>query len=200
MLALDRTSRVALACAGLIAFAGAFSTAPTTAHGEPVPTVIATATVPASTPTRFVVIEPRRDPFAGGMPPAVEPAPRTAVTQPPFPAIAPVLGPLPPNAGAGGGAFPFPAAEHVSAIVTGAHPFALIDDGSTTRLITIGDRCGGQRIVTIDPDGVHLEDGTTLPVTERPSFQQPNPEADSREMLDRRGPGPDRRRLPGRRA
>jgi hypothetical protein len=172
MLALDRTSRAALAGAALLAFAGALSNAPTTAHVA-MPAAIAVATNREARPTRFVVVVPHRDPFADGIPAAAEPPARPAVAQPPFPAIAPALGPLPPNAGARDGLFPFSPAEHVSAIVTGAHPFALVDDGSTTHLVTVGDRYDNEKIVAIDAGGVHLEGGTTLPASQRPSAQQP---------------------------
>jgi hypothetical protein len=104
----------------------------------------------------------------------VDPATRPAVTPPPLLAIPPALGPLPPNAGARDGLFPLLPVEHVTAIVTGAHPFALVDDGSTTNLVTLGDRYHDERIVAIDSGGVHLESGTTVPVTQRPLFPKVN--------------------------
>lgn len=176
MFALDRTRRAALACAALLAFAGALSNTPTTARGAAVPAAagIAVATNREARPTRFLTVVPRRDPFAGGMRATVEPPAPPAMMQPQFPVIPPALGPLPPNAGARDGLFPISPAEHVSAIVTGAHPFALVDDGSTTRLVTVGDRYDNETIVAIDTGGVHLEGGATLPASQRPSAQQPN--------------------------
>ena len=179
-LALDRTSRAALACAALLAFAGAFSSAPATVNDAGgTSTLTVRARAPAK-PVRIVTILPRRDPFAGGLPAAVRTAARPAVA-PPFLSIPPALGPLPPNAGAGGGLLPTAPAKHVSAIVTGTPPYALVDDGSTTRLVTVGDRLDGASIVAIDTAGVHLTGGTTLPVTQRPSFQLQRPNAGGRQ-------------------
>lgn len=197
MLELDRTSRAALAGAALLAYAGAFSTAPTTAS---VATVARAAALTDKVPqaVRLVVVVPHRDPFAGGMPAAVHIATAPPIAAPPpFPVIPPSLGPLPPNAGARGAPFPFSPAERVSAVVTGARPFALIDGGSTTQLVTVGDRYAGERIVAIDTGGVHLQSGITLPVAQRSSFTPSNAETDNREILPHRAPHPDRPRVAG---
>lgn len=200
MLALDRTSRVALAGAALLAYAGAFSTEPTTASVDTVARA-AVSTARAHQAVRLVAVVPRRDPFAEGMPAAVHVATARPVAIPPLlPPIPPSLGPLPPNAGAGGAPFPFSQGEHVSAVVTGARPFALIDGGSTTQLVTVGDRYDGERIVAIDTSGVHLQSGVTLPVAQRSSFPPSNAETDNREILPPRDPRPDRPRIAGPRA
>jgi hypothetical protein len=173
MLAVDRTSRAVLACAALIAFAGTMSTVQTKARPAAAPATIAVTTYRQARPARFLLVVPHRDPFVGGMRTPAEPAAHPAVTQP-LVTIPPALGPLPPNAGARDGPFPLLPAEHVTAVVTGAHPVALVDDGSTTHLVTVGDRYHDERIVAIDPGGVHLESGTTVPVTQRPLFPQVN--------------------------
>jgi hypothetical protein len=172
MFAIDRRTRAAVACAALMTFAGALRVAPTTAHDETAPTRQAVPPQATPKPERVTAVLPRRDPFAGGPSPAGASATPAAVVQATLPAIPAVLSALPPNAGAGGASFPFAPAEHVSAVVTGSHPFALIDDGSTTRLVSPGDRFDGERIVAIDGAGVHLETGTTLSTMSRPSFLQ----------------------------
>jgi len=180
MLALGPTSRAALGCGALLAFAGAFAAAPLTVYGAAGTTApIVAARTPAK-PVRIVTVVPRRDPFAGGLPPVVQSVARPAIG-PPLPPIPPAFGPLPPNAGARSGLVPLMPAEHVSAIVIGAPPYALIDDGSTTHLVTLGDRLGDATIVAIDAAGVHLTGGTTLSVTQRPSFQLPQPNAGGRQ-------------------
>jgi hypothetical protein len=88
-----------------------------------------------------------------------------------------VLGPLPPNAGAPRAASPFGAPPpfgapspfaappvRVTAVVTGAHPFALVDEPGTTRLVTVGDRVAGQTIAAITADGIRLANGAVLTV------------------------------------
>ncbi len=165
MLSLDGGSRAAVACVALLAFGGAFFTMPSTAQRWAVPTPIAVATIPGQARRRFATVEPRRDPFAGGLPGADQRTTPTASVALPPPQIPAMLSPLPPNPGAPGGLLPFTPAERVSAVVTGAHPVALIDDGATTHLVSVGDRYDGQRVVAIDADGVHLENGATLAVT-----------------------------------
>ena len=75
------------------------------------------------------------------------------------------LGPLPPNAGAMNAQLPFVAqTARVTAVVTGAHPFALVEDAGTTRLVTVGDRIAGELIAAIDGRGVRLANGRLLAV------------------------------------
>jgi hypothetical protein len=175
MFALDAGSRTALAAAAFTAFGAAFVTTPIVARGDagvvaiPIPSA---APLPAATPLADVV--PRRDPFDGGDAPATRPnsaSPQTSIAMPalpPLPQIPAALRPLPPNAGAGDTAFPFAAGARTSAVITavitGPHPFALIDEGGATRVLTIGDRIDGEPIVAIDADGVHLSGGMLLAV------------------------------------
>jgi hypothetical protein len=84
------------------------------------------------------------------------------------------LAPLPPNAGASMSPVDTTPMERVSAVVTGAHPFALLEEGSTARLLSIGDDHEGRRISAIDQNGVHLDDGTLLKLSPHPAFATPN--------------------------
>ena len=181
MFALDAASRTLLATAAFGAFGAAFVSTPLVARSEagvfanPSPSV-----VPLPMRTAFIDVVPRRDPFAGGDTPARPNTPlNTALATtampslpqiPSMPQIPGALGALPPNAGAGGDAFPFASTAGaridavVTAVITGPHPFALVDEAGTTRVLTIGDRIDGDAIVAIAVDGVRLSRGTRLPV------------------------------------
>jgi hypothetical protein len=177
MFALHAASRTLLAAASFASFGGAFVTTPLVARvdaaavAEPAPAV---ATLPPR--TTFADVIPRRDPFAGGDIPAahvgaLSPALQTTTNTSANPALPPIpaaLRALPPNAGAGDGAFPFATAARttavVTAVVTGTHPFALVDEGGATRMLTVGDRIGADAIAAIGADGVRLTGGTLLPV------------------------------------
>lgn len=54
----------------------------------------------------------------------------------------------------------------VKAVVTGASPRALVDDGEHVRVVGVGDVLAGARITSIDASGVHLQNGTLLALTE----------------------------------
>jgi hypothetical protein len=54
----------------------------------------------------------------------------------------------------------------VSAIVTGASPRALVDDGTRVRVVAVGDTLAGARISAIDAFGVHLETGVVFGIAE----------------------------------
>ena len=166
LLALGPRSRAALGAVAFGAFAGAFVATPLTAHSSAVDrSGGAPPASPVAEPAAVAVIVPRRDPFAGGAPaerPATAPvASGTLGAVPPIPAA---LSVLPPNAGASGNALPFASAARVTAIVTGPHPFALVDEGGTTRVVGPGERIGAETIAAIGADGVRLANGTTLRV------------------------------------
>jgi hypothetical protein len=167
MLALGPRSRAALGAVAFIAFAGAFVATPLAARssaGEQPADGPATSPIPE--PPSVAVIVPRRDPFAGGVPavPAAAAAPIASGALGAVPPIPAALGVLPPNAGASGIALPFGSPARVTAIVTGPHPFALVDEGGTTRVVGTGERIGAATIAAIGPDGVRLTNGTTLHV------------------------------------
>jgi hypothetical protein len=180
MFALDTTSRTLLATAAFASFGAAFVTTPLVAPSEAGMLVgAAPSVVTLPRPTPFADVIPRRNPFAGDDAPA---RPNTAVAQtqavqtatsslpqiPAMPQIPAALRVLPPNAGAGADLFPLPAGARtdavVTAVITGPHPFALVDEAGTTRVLTIGDRIGGNAIAAIAVDGVRLSNGTRLPV------------------------------------
>jgi hypothetical protein len=171
-----RRSRVTLGCMAVVAFAGALRVAPTTAQiRDPLPTAPATS---APNVARIAVVFPRRDPFAGGFAVVSPVGPRksneteaSVASIPPIPAI---LAPLPPNAGASMSPLGTTSTERVSAVVTGSHPFALLEDGPTALLLSIGDDHDGRRISAIDQSGVHLNDGTLLKLSPNPSPGTPS--------------------------
>lgn len=75
------------------------------------------------------------------------------------------LRPLPPNAGAMNAPPPFGAqTARVTAVVTGAHPYALVDDAGTTRIVTVGDNIASDAITAITAGGVRLANGRMLTV------------------------------------
>jgi hypothetical protein len=108
-------------------------------------------------PASVAAIVPNGDPFA---PRASDPEPVRETAIAPFPGIAP----LPANAGAGR----LPLAPilgtpiSISATILGPHPSALVVDDRATRLVTVGDRVAGARIVAIAADGITLDDGRRL--------------------------------------
>ena len=185
MSALGRSSRAVLAGAAFVSFASAFVTAPIVARGAGgVPSEAAPPFGPPAKPTPFTAVPPRRDPFAGdpvvsrsgfaSSSPAAPIAASPAMPPlPPIPAgagLPAAVGPLPPNDGASNTPFPAdstpPGGEtaRVTAVVTGAHPYALVDDG-TMHLVTLGDRVAGDTVFAITSDGVRLQHGRLLHVS-----------------------------------
>ncbi len=201
MSGLDRHSRAALALAAFAAFTGAYVTTPIAARSAAgTPPMIAPLPTPAPEPSRFAVVLPRRDPFAGAPDTAsagpahsddARQAPHGLPPNGPNDATWPRgLAPLPPNAGAGAMPPPFatataqssgaaaqPLSARVTALVTGAHPYALLDDAGTTRLVTLGDRIGDTTIAAISGFGVRLADGRTLPLVTDPAPSRSVPAA-----------------------
>ncbi len=175
MLALHAASRTLLAAAAFASFGAAFVTTPMVARGDAgVSAGLQPPVTVRPVTTILTEIVPQRDPFAGGDAPALHSsaAPQQApVTMPalPLPQIPAALRALPPNAGAGDTAFPFGAAVArssavVTAVITGPHPYALVDEGGTTRVLTVGDRIDGDAITAIGAGGVRLSRGTLLAV------------------------------------
>ncbi|MEA2664009.1 MAG: hypothetical protein QOI11_953 [Candidatus Eremiobacteraeota bacterium] len=176
MLRLGPRSRGALAAAGLTAFALAYVTTPLAAGSDSPPPVAdplpVRAVTPPPAPAIAVALVPRRDPFAGvpqahgraapSAPPATAPIP-TLPPLPPLPPIPGVIGLLPSNAGAALGPPPS-GGVRVTALTTGAHASALVEDRSGTRIVKAGDILAGGRITAIDAAGVHVGHGTTYPV------------------------------------
>lgn len=166
MFALGPVSRRTLATAALLSLIAAVETTPLEVRSEGGEIVFPAPRVsPRPASTAFLAVVPRRDPFAG-----TPVSPRFASGTSSSPRSAPF--------GLGGAvslsaipalpripvAPPILTAPRVTAIVTGARPFALVEDGGLIRILTVGDRLWADRIVAIDIDGVHLAHGTTLPV------------------------------------
>jgi hypothetical protein len=89
-------------------------------------------------------------------------APRAPLDEEPRPTAARVLPMLSP---APAGAPVRPRATtlvQVTAIATGSHPTAVVDDGRSARVVTVGDRLGGSEIVAITDEAVVLADGRRL--------------------------------------
>lgn len=198
---LDRYSRAILAGISFAAFAGAFVTTPIVVRGA---AGSAPAMTPIADPVpsrRVALVLPQRDPFIGDAPRAIATAAHTSAAAtsavppvPPLSAIPDVTypgpagpgtaiggtiprahGALPPNAGAMNAQVPFVAqTARVTAVVTGAHPFALAEDAGTTRLVTVGDRIAGDSIAAIDGRGVRLANGRLLAVAPAATPVNPN--------------------------
>ncbi len=164
MLALGPRSRAALSAIAFAACAGAFAATPPAARSsiEARPTAPAPSTRPEPP---VVAIAPHRDPFAVDASTArAARAPSMSAALAALPPIPATLGVLPPNAGASGMVVPFAARATVTAIVTGPHPFALVDEGGSTRIVGTGERIGAETVAAIGIDGVSLANGTTLRV------------------------------------
>jgi hypothetical protein len=158
---LDSFSRAAIV--GLIALsvAGAVALAPVRAHDStmhaPPSRIVAAAQAPAP-----VAVAIARDPFAE---PAAAPAPATQAAAQPIAGHGPI-GPLPSNLSTDViPAVPGTAAEssgtspRITAVVTGAHPYALVETDGVHEIKGIGDRIGGSPVTAIDLDGIRLQNG-----------------------------------------
>lgn len=157
MIALHRPSRAAIATLAFAAFAAAVAlTANGGAGASDAGAVVTPSAVPLPSATILAFTLPHRDPFAGGAPLA-KTAARPALPQ--LPAIPAAIGALPPNLRASS------TAVRVTAIVTGAHASALVEEGDTVRLVAPGDAFNDDRVAAIDGEGVHLARGGTLRVT-----------------------------------
>jgi hypothetical protein len=117
---------------------------------------------------RIAPVTVGRDPFAEPAPPRAVPAASQAAPTPPVSGTTetlpsnlpndtiPVLPGSPPDPVAGG--------PRVTAVVTGPHPYAMLETAGDHEIKGLGDRVGGVGIVAIDIDGVRLGDGRRLPV------------------------------------
>jgi hypothetical protein len=63
----------------------------------------------------------------------------------------------------------------VTAVVTGARPYALVDDGRTARLVTVGDRIGGDTLAAITAEGVRFSRGRVVPLSPASSSTRSQP-------------------------
>jgi hypothetical protein len=169
---LDLISRGAIVASTALCVAAAVALAPTVARSA-----IAAASLPLpELPhiTRDVADDALpigRDPFAE--PAASAPAPatlaRSASSASSPSAVALGIAPLPSNLAdetipAIPGEPSAAATEglRVTAVVTGAHPYAMIERAGVHEIKGLGDRIGHSAIVGIDLDGVRLDDGSRV--------------------------------------
>jgi hypothetical protein len=158
--ALHPVSRAVLALAGIIALAAAFAGAPLVARGgaRAVPLLSTRAADPPIAPPDAATV-PNRDPFEGGDDERRATGAARA-SLPPVPSIPLALPALPPNAGAAG---EFAAGgPRLAAVATGSHPYALVTDGASIRIVSIGVPLGNSVVTAIDGGGLRLADGTRL--------------------------------------
>lgn len=169
MRALGSPARGFLTATAFAAFAGAFAGVPLGAHGAASLAVARPSPLAVRGATDVAVVAPRRDPFAGGPPPAIARVAATAAALEPAVHVPAALVPLPPNAGAGAAPFPFGGETvRVRAVVTGARPFALVEEAGGTRLVTIGDALAGDSVAAITAGGVRLARGRSIGVAPAP--------------------------------
>jgi hypothetical protein len=160
---LDPLSRGAIVALSTLFVAGMLALAPLGVRGSgeetPLPLGVPADAAAASNFVGSVAI--RRDPFA-------EPAVAT-VSAAVAPARLPIgsqVRPLPSNLESdtiptlpGGAVEVLAGIPRVTAIVTGTHPYAMLDTGGIHEIKGIGDRVGGIAIVSIDMAGVRLQNG-----------------------------------------
>ncbi|MGD0473589.1 MAG: hypothetical protein ABSB70_10255 [Candidatus Velthaea sp.] len=170
----DLSSRSAIAMLSALGAAAAIGLTPSPPQrllvataGPPLPRVLQSVADPVA-PVLVV-----RDPFAEPTPPAVLAA--TLPVRLPHrqfgPQLSETVEPLPNNLASDtipalpdSAPDPDPAAPRVSALVTGPHPYAMLDTGGIHEIKGLGDRVGGVTIVSIGLDGVRLRDGKLLGV------------------------------------
>jgi hypothetical protein len=158
MLPLRFGERCALAALGAAACAAALAISIDDARGAAGTAVSGQPRTTAAAPRANRDVFPARDPF-GGDPALTGAAPAApSAGARPVPAVASLAAPPPPTA-----FVPSAAAARVTATVTGARQFAVLDGGGgATRIVTVGDAVGARSVVAIDANGLHLSDRTTL--------------------------------------
>ncbi len=181
---LDPLSRGAIVAMSVVCISGAVALTPLRARSSNDPSVRHQLVPALLVSTAIPELTIRRDPFAGEPSNTAAagstPSPATPVSTAPTALAAsqalPVLpggdvGPLPGNLTnstipALPGAPPAVAiTPRVTAIVTGAHPYAMFDSAGSHQIKGVGDRVNGTPITAIDIDGVTLRGGARLRVT-----------------------------------
>jgi hypothetical protein len=168
---LDPFSRGMLAAVAALCVTATLALAPIRARSSVEALVVPALPVALANGDTVAVLDVRRDPFdqpvtGGSIAPTAYP--RTVRSTPgddtavePLPAtVANLVVPAMPasatdQAGTG---------TRVTAVVTGAHPYALIDIGGVHSIEGLGDRVGTHTISAIDIDGVRLNSGERLRV------------------------------------
>jgi hypothetical protein len=151
--------RCALAALGAAACTAALAISVNDARGAAGVAVPRGSAARAGTSVARGDVLPMRDPF-GGDPALVSPAPASPPARVvPFPILGSVPVTAPPAFAQGA------TGTRVTATVTGAHPYAVLEGGGgSARIVTVGDTIGASSVVAIDAEGLHLADGTTISV------------------------------------
>lgn len=169
---LDPFSRGAIVMLSALSVAATLSLAPIRARSSIDSGHLALLSAPMPVAANTVPIEAiRRDPFA--MPTATQTQPAHDVSLPP-PArrfAGDEIEPLPSNVGddaipAVPGSVPQSASDagRVTAVVTGAHPYAMVNTRGVHEIKGIGDLVDGSAVIAIDMTGIRLQNGTRLTV------------------------------------
>jgi hypothetical protein len=164
----DFISRGAVVALSALSVAGAIKLAPGPAQSvgaEPALRPPAPAIHVAG--ERIALVTVQRDPFAEPAAPSPLPAALSASRT----LVSEKMDTLPSNlandtipAVPGSAADPVASGPRVTAIVTGPHPYAMLETGGVHEIKGLGDRVGGVAIVAIAIDGVRLGDGRRLAV------------------------------------
>jgi hypothetical protein len=172
---LDTASRTAIVGIAAFSLVGAFALVPARARGAvdlSSPQQVAFVAAPQFDPPP-IAIEIERDPFESGKPAAI-PTPESGAPASTLASASSLanrdIGPLPSNLPASiipavpGDPGATSQSTRVTAIVTGAHPYAMLETAGDHVIKGIGDRVGGKPIVAIDIRGVSLAGGERLSV------------------------------------
>jgi hypothetical protein len=164
---LDPFGRGAIIALSALCVAGVFAFAPIRGRSSSADVQLRLLPqVAESAGERIAILPVRRDPFAQPHAPATVP---TAPAELPPPGT---LGTLPANISGD----PIPAIPNqtsdalaapsrITAIVTGAHPYAMLETAGVHEIKTIGDPVAGSAIVSIDLAGIRLQNGAHLALT-----------------------------------
>jgi hypothetical protein len=150
-------ARRALVVAALLCFAAAIVLTPSDARSQLALPQHETAEVAPRAEPPLAVIAPAGDAFAPRanldeeLHPALLPKPPM-----PLPQLPRVL-----QAGLRLQAAPLPPTR-VTAVATGSLPSAIVDDGGSARVVTVGDRLDGSVVSAISEDGIRLTNGRHL--------------------------------------
>jgi hypothetical protein len=181
---LDQFNRGAIVALTALCVAGAAELAPTAARGfldEAGPRGVPRPVVALAADT-VGIVPLLRDPFAEPRPRNVSlasavtpttvlaptitdaPAPRGTIETLPSNLASDTIPTLPGAPADSAGSLGPGTGARITAIVTGAHPFAMVENGGDHEIKGIGDRLGGSPIVAIDIDGIRLQNGGRLGV------------------------------------
>jgi len=143
------SKRALCAASALACFVAAFVLAPSSARSQFAPPAAAatrTAVAPRIVPETYIT--PDRDAFAPEVPVNDDTVPVRSALVPPAPAGRVSLGTTRSNT-----------ALRATAIITGAQPTAIVENGGVTQTVSTGDPLAGSRVTEISAGGIDLADG-----------------------------------------